>query len=109
MYNFRRGNRWWFRKVTPIDVLSPPEGFGRAGGVGAVYEVLRSERPLEPARSVLAAFVEHAKTNAAGAVLPPIALPALDRAAAVAGTASAEPTSNGQAMIPSGTRTGLIT
>jgi integrase len=83
MYLWRRGDLWWFRKANPID-LNPVLGreircslyteqraVARRRGLAVlvaleeVYEVLRSERPLEPARSLLGRIVEDLRADCA--------------------------------------------
>lgn len=83
MYVVRRGDHWWFRKAVPVDLVdvlgiaevrrslrtrNAREARRRALDVlvrvEEVYAVLRSERPLRPARDVALAMLEEAlRTN----------------------------------------------
>lgn len=79
MYVVRRGDRWWFRKAVPVDLVdvlgiaevrrSLHTGSAREARrrglevlvrVEDVYAVLRSERPIRPARDVALAMLERA-------------------------------------------------
>lgn len=79
MYVVKRGDRFWFRKIVPVDLVdvlgiaeirrslrtaSAREARRKALDVLVrvedVYEVLRSERPLRPARDVAMALLEQA-------------------------------------------------
>lgn len=114
MYLFRRGNRWWFRKSCPLDltaVLGPEirlslhtanrrEARRRAQAVlvalEEVYELLRSEHPLEPARAVLGRFVDDFRVNSAGTLFGHhLASQGLRRAAVALGVPALPPTSDG--------------
>lgn len=82
MYLIRRGNLWWFRKACPVD-LAPVLGrevrcslhteqhtvarrraWALLVALEEVYAVLRSEHPLEPARSLLGAFLDDFRDKA---------------------------------------------
>jgi integrase len=79
MYVVKRGDRWWFRKAVPVDLVdvlgiaevrrSLHTGNAREARrrglevlvrVEDVYAVLRSERPIRPARDVALAMLERA-------------------------------------------------
>lgn len=79
MYVVRRGDRWWFRKAVPVDLVdvlgiaevrrSLHNGSAREARcrglevlvrVEDVYAVLRSQRPIRPARDVALAMLENA-------------------------------------------------
>jgi hypothetical protein len=79
MYVVRRGDRWWFRKAIPVDLVdvlgiaeirrslrtsNVREARRRAlevlVRVEDVYAVLRSEKPLRPARDVALRLLEAA-------------------------------------------------
>ncbi|SFG58326.1 DUF6538 domain-containing protein [Methylobacterium gossipiicola] len=85
MYVVKRGDRFWFRKIVPVDLVdvlgiaeirrslrtaSAREARRRALDVLVrvedVYEVLRSERPLRPARDVAMALLEQALSTNEG-------------------------------------------
>ena len=84
MYLWRRGNHFWFRKACPVDLvtilgteircslhteqrdLARRRAWALLVALEEVYEVLRSERPLEPARALLGAFVDDFRQNSAG-------------------------------------------
>ena len=85
MYVVRRGDHWWFRKAVPVDLVdvlgiaevrrslrtrNAREARRRALDVlvrvEEVYAVLRSERPLRPARDVALAMLEEALKSNSG-------------------------------------------
>lgn len=84
MYLWRRGNHFWFRKAIPISLvpflgvelrcslhteqrdLARRRAWALLVAIEQVFEVLRSERPLEPARALLGAFVDDFRQNSAG-------------------------------------------
>jgi integrase len=84
MYLWRRGHHFWFRKANPLDLVSVlgtevrcslhteqhavarRRAWALLVALEQVYEILSSERPLEPARSLLGAFVDDFRQNAAG-------------------------------------------
>lgn len=85
MYVVKRGDRRWFRKIVPVDLVealgiaeirrslrtrSAREARRRALDVLVrvedVYAVVRSERPLRPARDVALALLEQAPRPACG-------------------------------------------
>lgn len=85
MYVVRRGDRFWFRKAVPVDLVdvlgiaevrrslrtgSAREARRRALDVlvrvEEVYAVLRSERPMRPARDIALALLEKALQSNSG-------------------------------------------
>lgn len=85
MYVVRRGDHWWFRKAIPVDLVdvlgiaevrrslrtrSAHEARRRALDVlvrvEEVYAVLRSERPMRPARDVALALLDEALRTDSG-------------------------------------------
>jgi len=85
MYLWRRGGRYWFRKAVPIDLagilgraevrcslatseraVAQKRALAMQVALEQVYEVLRSDRPLEPAKRLLGTFLEDFRVNGAG-------------------------------------------
>jgi integrase len=85
MHVVRRGDRFWFRKAVPVDLLdvlgiaevrrsfrtgnareARRRGLEVLVRVEDVYEVLRSKRPIRPARDVALAMLERALSHASG-------------------------------------------
>jgi integrase len=85
MYLWRRGGRYWFRKAVPIDLadilgrtevrcslatseraVAQKRALAMLVALEQVYEVLRSERPLEPTKRLLGTFVVDFGLNGGG-------------------------------------------
>lgn len=119
MYIFRRGDRWWFRKSCPVDLgavfgaevrcslhtSSRQEARRRATllavALDDVFELLRSERPLEPAQRLLGAVLDDFRQNPAGTPQGHLlAAAGLQKAASALGVPAVTlPTVDGQTLV----------
>src|SRR5579859_7929409 len=120
MYLLRRNGVYWFRKAVPIDLV---EIIGqaevrcslrtnrrdmakqRAGQVLVVlenvYAVLRSQKPLEPARQLIADFARDALENSASTIgINPTARRLQEAVDALGAAASPAPAPSSQTLVP---------